>query len=431
MKNLYRPLAYLGLMLGLGVAGPAHAGSVADFYSGNTITLYIGYSAGGGYDAYGRTVARHMGKHIPGNPTIVAKNRPGAGSLVLANEVGNVLPKDGSAIAIIGRAQVLEPLYGNKKAMFNPREFNWLGSANNEVSVCVAWHETPVSSVDDMKTRGMIVGGTGPGADTDSFPRVLNNILGTKLRLVTGYPGGNDILLAMERGEVEGRCGYSYSSLKSRKAAWLKEGKVRILLQMSTAKHPEMPDVPFVMDLAESDRDREILTMVYSAQAMGRPFVAPPGLPADRVKALQDAFEATMNDPEFLADTGKQKLAVAAISGPAIQALVAGMYAQPQELVDAARDAKSNAANLKITKVAISFQVDMGEITEIKKGGRTISYSMSGGKSQTVSISGSRTSVKIGGQKESRKNLKLGMNCEVTYPEGAEGKIEAKEVSCK
>lgn len=431
MTNFYRPLAYLGLMIGMSFAGPANADSVSDFYSGKTITLYIGYSAGGGYDAYGRTVARHMGKHISGNPNIVAKNRPGAGSLVLANEVGNVLPKDGTAIAIIGRAQVLEPLYGNKKAVFDPQKFNWLGSANNEVSVCVAWHETPVNSVEDMKTRGMIVGGTGPGADTDSFPRVLNNVLGTKLKLVTGYPGGNDVLLAMERGEVEGRCGYSYSSLKSRKGTWLKEGKVRILLQMSTAKHPEMPDVPFIMDLANSDRDREILTMVYSAQAMGRPFVAPPDVPADRVKALQDAFEATMSDPEFLADTGKQKLAVAAISGPAIQTLVAGMYGQPQELVDAARDAKSSAANLDITKVAITFQIDKGEITEIKKGGRTISYSMSGGESQTVNISGSRTSVKIGGKKENRKNLKLGMNCEVSYPSDSEGKIEAKEVSCK
>ena len=417
-------LALIGATAGLLISSSAMAAGVADFYRGKVITLYIGYSAGGGYDAYGRTVARHMSKHIPGNPTIIAKNRPGAGSLVLANEVGNILPKDGTAIAIIGRAQVLEPLYGNKKATFDPRQFNWLGSANNEVSVCVAWRTTPVKSVEDMISRGMIVGGTGPGADTDSFPRVLNNVLGTKLKLVTGYPGGNDILLAMERGEVEGRCGYSYSSLKSRRGAWLKDGSVRILLQMSTAKHPEMPDVPFIMDLAGSDRDRQVLTMVFSAQAMGRPFVAPPGVPEDRVKALQAAFEATMKDPKFLADTAKQKLAVASISGPDIQTLVAGMYAQPKALVDAARDAKSSAAKIKITKAAIQTVTLKGPVAKIVKGGRTILFD-----SGRAKISGSRTKVTINGKADKRGNIKVGMICTAALK--GESGSEAKTVSCK
>ena len=225
----------------------------------------------------------------------------------------------------------------------------------------------------------------------------------------------------MERGEVEGRCGYSYTSLKSRRGQWLKDKKVRILVQMSTAKHSEMPNVPFIMDLAKSDADRKVLTMNFSAQAMGRPFVAPPGIPADRVKALQAAFDATMKDPAFLADAKKQKLAIAPVSGADIQKLVAGMYAQPKSLIDAARDAKSNAARLKISKIKIAFTIDKGKIKEILKGGRTVVYSMVGGKSGKVSISGSRTKIKIKGAKAKRKTFKVGMACSFKYPEGAKG----------
>lgn len=413
-------------------AGAAKADAVADFYKGKSITLYIGYSSGGGYDTYARTIARHMGKHIPGNPSIVPKNRPGAGSLVLTNEVAKTLKKDGTEMATIGRALVLEPLYGNKKAQFDPTKFTWLGSANNEVSVCVAWKTTPVKSVEDMKTRGMIVGGTGPGADTDTMPRILNNVLGTKLKLVTGYPGGNDVLLAMERGEVEGRCGYSYSSLKSRRGKWLKDGSVNILLQMSTAKHPEMPNVPFIMDLAPSDRDREVLTMNFAAQAMGRPYVAPPGVPADRAAALQKAFMDTMADPAFVADMTKQRLAVAPVSGPDILKLVKGMYSQPKELVEAAANAKSSSKKTKISKVEIKFEKEKGKITALKKGNRRVVYDMGGGKTNEVKISGSRTKIKIGGKKAKRKAFKVGMSCTITYPSGSKkGDTEAKTVSCK
>ncbi|MFQ6016959.1 MAG: Bug family tripartite tricarboxylate transporter substrate binding protein, partial [Kiloniellaceae bacterium] len=214
-------LAVAGAAAGLMVPATAGADAVADFYKGKTITLFVGYSPGGGYDTYARTVARHMGKHIPGNPDFVVKNRPGAGSMKLANEMYAAVPKDGSVIGIIGRGQVMEPLFGTEQAKFDPSEFNWLGSANNEVSVCVSWHTSPVRTVQDLMTQQLIVGGTGPGADTDTFPKVLNNVIGTRLKLVTGYPGGNDILLAMERGEVDGRCGYSWSSAKSRKADWL------------------------------------------------------------------------------------------------------------------------------------------------------------------------------------------------------------------
>ncbi len=418
-------LGAIGVLFGLALPQPVQADAVADFYKGKTVTLYIGYSAGGGYDTYARTIGRTIGKHIPGNPKIIAKNKPGAGSLRLANELYNTLPKDGTAIATFGRGMPMEPLFGNKKAMFDASKFTWLGSANNEVSVCVAWHESPIQTLDDFLTTEMIVGGTGPGSDTDVFPKVLNAVLGTKLRLVTGYPGGTDINLATERGEVMGRCGYSWSSLKSRFPQWLTGKKVQILLQMSTAKHPELPDVPFVMDLAKTDRDRKILELVFARQAWGRPFVAPPGLPADRAKALQAAFMATMKDPDFLKDAKQQKLEIAPISGEKIAQLIAALFASPKDLVEAAKEAAEKTGKTQITKVVIPIETVKGTITKIKRKGRRVSYK-GGGRKGKLSVSGRRTKVFIGGKKVKRKKLKVGMKCEFTFQASAAKKIDCE-----
>ena len=418
-------LGAIGVLIGSALPPPVQAESVADFYKGKTITLYIGYSAGGGYDTYARTIGRVIGRHIPGNPKVVAKNKPGAGSLRLTNELYNSLPKDGTVIATFARGMVMEPLFGNEKARFDPSKFTWLGSANNEVSVCIAWHESPIQTLDDFLTMPMIVGGTGPGADTDTFPKVLNNILGTKLRLVTGYPGGNDINLAIERGELQGRCGYSWSSLKSRFPQWLTGKKVQILLQMSTAKHPDLPDVPFVMDLAKTDKDRKVLELVFARQAWGRPFAAPPGVPADRVKALQAAFMATMKDADFLADAKKQKLEIAPISGEKIKQLIAALYASPKDLVEAAKEAAEKTGKTQITKVVIPIETVKGTITKIKRKGRRVSYK-GGGKKGKLSVSGRRTKVFIGGKKVERKKLKVGMKCEFTFQASAAKKIDCE-----
>jgi tripartite-type tricarboxylate transporter receptor subunit TctC len=423
-------LTATALALAVGWTSPLAAQSVEEFYSNHDIDLYIGYGAGGGYDAHARTLARHMGKHIPGNPKIIPRNREGAGSMLLSNELAETLPADGTVFALIGRGQVLQPLYGVPEAKFKPREMNWIGSTSNEVSICIVRKDVPVDTWKDLITRGMIVGGTGPGADTDTFPRVLNNVLGTKLQLITGYPGGSDIVLAMERGEVEGRCGYSYSSMVSQRPDLMEEGKVRILMQMSTAPHPAIPDVPLVMDLVESEKDKAVLRMVFSPQGMGRPFVAPAGVPEDRVAALRAAFDATMKDPEYIADVEQQGLDLAPISGEEIQALVEDMYSQPQEIIDAAKDASTSAANLPITEVKIEMRVDEGEITETVKKGRQITYKMDDGSTQTVSISGSRTAVSIDGQGDDRANLTVGMMCKVSMPPNAEGDIEATEVVC-
>ncbi len=424
IKRALAGLVLAGVAAGLMAPATASAHAVADFYEGKTITLYVGYSPGGGYDTYARTVARHMTKHIPGNPNIVTKNRPGAGSMLLANELYNILPKDGTVIGTIGRGIPMEPLFGTAEAKFDPSKFNWLGSANNEVSVCVSWHASPIKTFDDLLTTPMIVGGTGPGADTDTFPKVMNNIIGTKLKLVTGYPGGNDILFAMERGEVEGRCGYSWSSAKSRKADWLRDKKMIVLVQMSTAKHPDLPDVPFVMDMAKSEKDKQVLALIFARQAWGRPFLAPPGVPADRVKALQAAFMATMADPDFLKDATKQRLEIAPISGEKIGELMADLYASSPEIVLAAREAAEKVDKIEITKAKIMAVTVKGAVTEVVKGGRTIHM---GDKS--AAISGSRTKVKVGGKEAKRSEIKVGMNCTADL-KGASGS-EAKTISCK
>lgn len=339
-KNVMLHLACAVALVGLVAAAPA-SGQSASFYEGKNITLLIGYSPGGGYDTYARTLARHLGKHIPGNPNIVPKNMPGAGSLTLTNYLYNVAPKDGTEIGTIGRGIPMEPMLGGEGTRFKPIEFNWLGSLNNEVSICAAWHTNPVKDWQDLQQQQMVVGGTGSGADTDTFPIVLRNLLGAKLKLISGYPGGSDILLAMERGEVGGRCGWSWSSVKSRKADWLKEKKINILVQLSLAKHPDLPNVPLVMDLTDDPEKRSILKLIFARQVMGRPYVAPPGVPKDRVRMLRDAFMATVSDPAFMADARKSKLEVNAISGDEVEELLVEMYSYPEPLIAKASDAVS------------------------------------------------------------------------------------------
>src|SRR4051812_15603460 len=223
--------ALLGLatLLAFGASAPARAQSPVDFYKGKNIDIMIGYSVGGGYDVYARLIARHLGKHIPGNPTVTPKNMEGAGSLRLANWLYNVAPKDGTVLGTIGRGTGFDPLLGHKTARFEGPKFNWIGSANDEVSVCVVWNgRSKVAKFEDLLTNELTVGGTGAAADTDQFPRIINGVLATKMKIVTGYPGGNDVNLAMERGEVDGRCGWSWSSVKSTRGSWLTDKKMTV-----------------------------------------------------------------------------------------------------------------------------------------------------------------------------------------------------------
>jgi tripartite-type tricarboxylate transporter receptor subunit TctC len=317
---------------------PAAAQTPAEFYKGRNVELYIGYSVGGAYDLYARTIARHLGKHIPGNPTIIPKNLEGAGSLRLANWLYNVAPKDGTAIGTIGRGTAFDPLLGSKGAQFKADKFTWIGSANNEVSVCVAWKGNGITTFEEVLTKELIVGGTGQAADTDQFPRVLNGVLGTKFKIVSGYPGGNDVTLAMERGEVKGRCGWSWSSVVSTHKRWIEEKSIIVLVQLSLAKHPDLPDVPLIMDFAKTEDQQQIFKLIFARQVMGRPYLAPPGVPKDRADALRKAFADTMKDPEFLADAEKAQLEINPVSGEEVETLVKELYQTPKPLADKAAE---------------------------------------------------------------------------------------------
>ena len=329
--------AVLGLapMLALPVA---YAQSPAQFYKGRNVDLYIGYSAGGAYDLYARLIARHLGKHIPGNPTIVPRNMEGAGSLRLANWLYNVAPKDGSVIGTIGRGTPFDPLLGSKGAQFQADKFTWIGSANNEVSICVAWKTSGITKLEDVLSKELIVGGTGQAADTDQFPRILNGVLGTKFKIVTGYPGGNDITLALERGEVKGRCGWSWSSVLATQKRWVDDKSITILVQLSLNKHPDLPDVPLIMDFAKTEDQQQIFKLIFARQVMGRPFLAPPGVPVDRADALRKAFMDTMKDPEFLADAERSQLEITPVSGADIERLVKETHQTPKALTDKAAE---------------------------------------------------------------------------------------------
>src|SRR5215472_14459632 len=311
----------------------ARAQSPADFYKGKAVELYIGYSVGGGYDLYARTIARHLGKHIPGNPTVLPKNMEGAGSLRLANWLFRVAPKDGSVIGTIGRGTGFDPILGQQGAQFDGTKFTWIGSANNEVSVCVAWNATSgITKFDDLLTKEITVGGTSMSADTDQFPKVIDGVFGAKMKIVSGYPGGNDVVLAMERGEVQGRCGWSWSSVVSTHKAWIDDHKMTVLVQLALRKHSDLPDVPLIMDLAKSPEQKQILRLIFARQTMGRPYLAPPGIPADRAEALRKAFMDTMNDKDFLADAEKAKLEITPVDGNDLQNLVTEVYQTPPEI---------------------------------------------------------------------------------------------------
>ncbi|MEA2990790.1 MAG: hypothetical protein QOG83_3501 [Alphaproteobacteria bacterium] len=321
-------------------AAVAHAQSPAEFYKGKNVDMLIGYSVGGGYDVYARLVARHMGKHIPGNPTVTPKNMEGAGSLRLANWLYNVAAKDGTVMGTIGRGTGFDPLLGHKQAQFDGNKFNWIGSANDEVSVCVSWNKPGnVTKFEELYSKQLTVGGTGAAADTDQFPRILNNVLGTKMKIVTGYPGGNDVNLALERGEVDGRCGWSWSSVESTRGTWVRDKKINILVQLALQKHPELPDVPLITEQAKTEEQKQILTLIFARQALGRPYLAPPGIPADRVAALRQAFMDTMKDKDFLAEAEKAQLEITPIDGEGLQKLVERVYATPPAIAQKAAEA--------------------------------------------------------------------------------------------
>jgi tripartite-type tricarboxylate transporter receptor subunit TctC len=317
------------------------ADSVGDFYKNRTLSLVIGYSVGGGYDAYARLLARYMGKHIAGEPSIIPQQMTGAGSLRAANYIFSVAPKDGSVIGTFSRSMGIAPLLG--QADFDSRKFTWLGSVTDDDTTCVTWNTSPIKTWDDFVSKPFKLGGLGADSDPDIWALLYKNVFGAKAQLVTGYPGTNDVVLAMERGEVDGLCGLSWSTIRTRHAEWLTSHSVNIIVQAALKKEPEIASVPLATDLATKPEQRQIIRLLLASQAMARPFVAPPEIPEDRKAALIAAFDATMTDADFLAEAQKLSFEVHPVSAATIDALLAEVYTTPKDVLDRATKAISSA----------------------------------------------------------------------------------------
>ena len=324
------------LLVALFFVFPLSARAADDaFFETSPLRLIVGNGSGAGYDAYARLYSRHVAKHLKGKPNVIVLNRPGAGSLVMMNELYAVAPRDGSTLGFPLRNALTAELLGESNAKFDVNQMNWIGSLNDEVGVCGVWHTHPAVQLGNLREMEAAIGATGINDDTAVFPNILNRVLGTKLRVVTGYTSGAEVNLAMERGEIQGRC-MSYSQLTGPNVSWLKESKFRILVQLTLQRHQDLPKVPIITEVAD-EAYTSALKLVFARQLWGRPLVAPPGLPTERVLMHRAAFDATMKDPGFLSDAEKAKLEINPIDGKQIQSLVSELNAYPQKVIATAR----------------------------------------------------------------------------------------------
>jgi tripartite-type tricarboxylate transporter receptor subunit TctC len=321
---------------------PGCAAAQEEFFRGRQISLIVGSSAGGGYDIYARLLARHMSKYIPGNPLIVTSNMPGAASNTAAAHIYNVAPKDGTVIGALQTAAVLAPLFGDAgRAKHDASKFTYLGSATIDYYICIARADAPVKSFQELLTRELIIGASQPGTSTRDFPALLNSMVGTKFRIVSGYPGTREITLAIDKGEVQGLCGFSWSSMLAQQPNWLKTGFIRVLAQEHDKGHPAINKmgVPLTVDFAKSAENRRIMELIYSSETFGRPYMMPPGVPPDRVALLRKAFLETLRDRDLVAEAQNIGLDLDPISGEELQALAQKIYATPANVVEQARQA--------------------------------------------------------------------------------------------
>jgi tripartite-type tricarboxylate transporter receptor subunit TctC len=337
MRILFALFSALWLAL---LAPPAMAqDDVAAFYKDKTLRVVVGVAVGSGYDLNARTLARHIGAHIPGNPQVIVQNQPGAGSLTMTNTLYASGPFDGTVIGAPFNGMPTAPLLQPNGVRFDPTKLNWIGSTNRETHVTYVWHTAPAQSLDDLKTKELVVGAQAPGTTQYDFPILGNDLFGWKFRVVKGYDGTPKIHLAMESGEVQGVGATSWTTLKAINSNWLEDKKIKVIAQWGLRKHPDLPDVPLVLDLAKTDADRQALLLGLARLDFGRPFFVPPGVPANRVEALRRAFDATMKDPAFLAEAEKLKLDIDPLSGAQVAELVAQVAATPPDVAARVREA--------------------------------------------------------------------------------------------
>lgn len=308
-----------------------------DFYAGKTITVVAGYAAGSTYDANARWIARHMKRFVPGEPNMIVQNMPGAGTLSAANHIENIAPKDGTFMVQVARGMALEPMFGGQGVRYDPQKINWIGSTAREVSVIVVRSSTGVKRLEDATKRELAMASSGIGTDGYTYPTVLNNMLGTKFKIVLGYQSGKEMALALERQEVDGRGSWSWSSFKREAMARLQSGEYTVLVQMATQKSPELPNVPLVMDYAKDAEQRQILELLLAGQAMAWPYFVASAVPAERVASLRTAFQATLKDKEALAEAAKLQIDIEPVTGEEITAMIKNLYALPKPVIDKVR----------------------------------------------------------------------------------------------
>jgi tripartite-type tricarboxylate transporter receptor subunit TctC len=316
--------------------------SAADFYAGKTIDFIIGSNPGGGYDVYARAIARHIVRHIPGQPNIVPKNLPGAGSAKAVTFIHSVAAKDGTVMGAAFPGAIMEPLLGDRaKASYDPPKLQFIGTADNGTRTCVTWHTAKTKTFEDATKRKTIVGASQAGGSSRDYAYMHNKLNGAKFEVVSGYKGTVDILLAMERGEVEGLCGYDWTSLKTQRPDWLRDKKLNILVKIALEPEAELTKmgVPRITKFIKNDDDKKVLELIITQQVFGRPYFLPPGTPADRVKILRDAFMKTIADKAFLEDAKKLRLDIDPLDGEKVQKMVAGLYAAPADIVARAKAA--------------------------------------------------------------------------------------------
>jgi tripartite-type tricarboxylate transporter receptor subunit TctC len=328
------------LMGGALVSASTHASAQTpeQFYKGKTVELIIGYATGGSNDAYSRLIANHLGKHIPGNPTVVPRNMPGAGSFLAVNRIYTSSPKDGTVIGLGAPTMAIDEKLGNPGVHFKASELNWIGRVDNLINIIMMWKTSPVKSIADAQKVESTLSSTGAGSTSSVYPAVMNNVLGTKFKLIMGYKGSNESMLALERGEVEGHS-TAWSAVKVAQPNWIRDKNVNFLVQFALKRHPEMPDIPTAVELARNDEERQVLGAIMNASEIGTSFFTTPGLPADRLNALRRAFDATMKDPAFLAEAEKLRLTVGPMTGEEVQKLVAEVTDLPPALTEKVRAA--------------------------------------------------------------------------------------------
>jgi tripartite-type tricarboxylate transporter receptor subunit TctC len=315
------------------LSAPVRAEPVEEFYRGKQIVMLVASGVGGGYDTYARAFARHVGKYIPGNPAIVPKNLPAAGGLAAANTLYSVSARDGLTIAALTNGVAMDPLFGNPGARFDAQRFNWLGSIGKLQNICATWFASPIRTIEAARSREVTVAAAGPTSNTVIVPNVLNALAGTKFKVVPGYEPGAGMNLAVERGEVEGVCGLSWSTIKASRPDWIFGDKLHVLVQMAFERLPELPDVPSALDLVSDAAARQVLELILSRQEMGRPLAAPPGVATERVAALRAAFDATMRDGEFLAEAQRFRMELDPLTADQIGRILARAYGAPAEVV--------------------------------------------------------------------------------------------------